>query len=158
MPCSQSLTLNPLWKELIQFLIIARCFLKLRFNTHFTFLISHRQVWRWHRRLTFGIWSVRDSIWSPAILTEVFRRFPQLLQASTVTIHRFFQHLLQFIINLSCNRSMLGARGKVDGWGTMLQAGRSVVRFPMRSLDFLIDLILLASLWPWGRLNELSCL
>jgi hypothetical protein len=37
--------------------------------------------------------------------------------------------------------------------GTMLQAGRSRVLFPRRSLAFSVDLILLASLWPWGRLN-----
>jgi hypothetical protein len=29
-----------------------------------------------------------------------------------------------------------GTRGSVVGWGTMLQAGRSRVRVPMRSLDF----------------------
>jgi hypothetical protein len=33
----------------------------------------------------------------------------------------------------------------------MLQARRSLVPFPMRSLDFSIDLIPIAALWPWGK-------
>jgi hypothetical protein len=32
----------------------------------------------------------------------------------------------------------------------MLQAGRSQVRLPMRSLNYSIDLILPTELWPWG--------
>jgi hypothetical protein len=38
----------------------------------------------------------------------------------------------------------------------MLQAGRSLVRFPMTSLDFLIDLTLPGSLWPLGSTQPLT--
>jgi hypothetical protein len=37
----------------------------------------------------------------------------------------------------------------------MLQAGRSRVWFPMKLLEFSIDLILLAAIQPWGRLRYL---
>jgi hypothetical protein len=46
-----------------------------------------------------------------------------------------------------------GTRGSVVGWGITLQAGRSQVPFPFRSLDVSIVLILLAALWPWPWLN-----
>jgi hypothetical protein len=42
--------------------------------------------------------------------------------------------------------SCVGSRGSVVGWGTMLQAGRSQVGFPVRSLDFSFS-------WP----NPSSC-
>jgi hypothetical protein len=48
---------------------------------------------------------------------------------------------------------ILTTRGSVVDWGTILQAGRSQVQFPMMSLDFSIDLIRPASIWPWDRLS-----
>jgi hypothetical protein len=49
-----------------------------------------------------------------------------------------------------------GARGRVIGRGTVLLAGRPLVRFPMRSLDILIDVILPAALWPLGSTQPLT--
>jgi hypothetical protein len=46
-----------------------------------------------------------------------------------------------------------GERVSVVGWSTMLQAGRSLVLFPMRSLEFSIGLNLPAALWSSGRLS-----
>jgi hypothetical protein len=44
----------------------------------------------------------------------------------------------------------MGAQGSAVGWGTALQAGRSQVWFLMVSMEFTIDIIYLATLWPWG--------
>jgi hypothetical protein len=51
-------------------------------------------------------------------------------------IYHTFLHLLHV---------SAGARGSVVGWDITLQAGRSRVSFPTRSLDFSIDLILPAA-------------
>jgi hypothetical protein len=42
---------------------------------------------------------------------------------------------------------------KVHLVNTALQAGRSRFRFPMMSLEFFIEIILPAALWPWVRLS-----
>jgi hypothetical protein len=61
---------------------------------------------------------------------------------------------LMFMTLLSVSKFTWGeARGSVVGWGTMLQAGRLWVQFPMRLLDFLVDLFLPAALRPWVRLS-----
>jgi hypothetical protein len=43
-------------------------------------------------------------------------------------------------------------RGRVVGWRTMLQAGMVAGSSP-DEMDFSIDLILPATLWPWSRLS-----
>jgi hypothetical protein len=48
------------------------------------------------------------------------------------------------------------ALGGAVGRGTALQAGRSRVRFPDVALEYFIDTILPAALWPWVRLSLLT--
>jgi hypothetical protein len=52
-----------------------------------------------------------------------------------------------FYVGIVLNR---GTRWR-SGWGTALQTGRSRDRFPMVSLEFFIDIILPAALWPWDQ-------
>jgi hypothetical protein len=60
---------------------------------------------------------------------------------------------MRFVLNFSIVQRKFRAHCTVNGLGTMLQAGRSRVRFSMRSLDLSIDLIFTVALWPWGRFS-----
>jgi hypothetical protein len=50
-------------------------------------------------------------------------------------------HSLEHLSKINYSLIIVGASGSVVGWGTMLQAGRSRVRFPVRSLDYFFN-------WP----------
>jgi hypothetical protein len=52
-----------------------------------------------------------------------------------------------------CDEQILLRFNKYFYEGTMLQSGMSRVRFPMRSLDFSIDLIIPAAQSSWGRIS-----
>jgi hypothetical protein len=56
------------------------------------------------------------------------------LDHAATVIGSAINYLLEF--HNKRNTESLGARGSIVGLGTMLQAGRSRVRGPMRSLDF----------------------
>ena len=57
------------------------------------------------------------------------------------------------IKNMSSYLTENGARGGAVGWGTATQTRRSRVRFATVSLEFFIDIIPPAALWPWGWLS-----
>jgi hypothetical protein len=63
------------------------------------------------------------------------------------------EHNVDTLIIIAGKGIPVTARGCVVGWGNTLQVGRSRVRFPMRSFDSLIDLILSAVLGLWDRLS-----
>ena len=66
-----------------------------------------------------------------------------------LSIRNILNFTISFVITISCS----AAAGGAVCLGTALQVGRSRVRFLIVSLEFFIDTILPAALWPWGRLS-----
>jgi hypothetical protein len=67
-----------------------------------------------------------------------------------ISIHIRTHNLTNITIK---NTFQVGSRGSVVGWGTMLQAGRSRFRVPMRWI-FSINQILPTALWPYGHVVD----
>jgi hypothetical protein len=114
------------------------------------------------------LWYLIETVFFLAMMLHIKTVF---LGVSTVRIVKCLIHmklLKQLIMNSNIrnlefgrrntlreeHRLGVGARGSVVGWDTMLQTGRSWVRFPMRPLDFSVDLILPAALGSTQPLNE----
>ena len=80
---------------------------------------------------------------------KYLRLFDSIIRLLTPIINPFLGVRL-----LDITKDKLGHdAGVAAGWGTAQQIGRSRVRFPMVSLEFFIDTILPAALWPWGWLS-----
>jgi hypothetical protein len=87
----------------------------------------------------FGFVSGASSAWLESILEAINLPFHICVESRNFYMPRDFHEFL-------CS---LGAHCGAVGLGTALQTGRLQVRFPMVSLEFLID-IPPAALWPWG--------
>jgi hypothetical protein len=81
--------------------------------------------------------------WSPSIIQFTFwntRFFPKFLIFALFKILRMKWGFINIFYRTISNSV---ARGSVVGWGTLLQARRSRIRFPMRSLEFFSIYLLL---------------
>jgi hypothetical protein len=97
------------------------------------------------------------------LLSEILNSSEEISTCDKGRVHVLNDMRMKLHPNLICVNNLLlfnylkymcvcslcvGARGSIVGWGTMLQTGRSRVRFSMRSLDFSFHLILSATLCP----------
>jgi hypothetical protein len=137
------------------------------------YLQNHSQMRTW-KSLLFAIGHNAAIFVFTRYTVQILACWPAILRVLTLSLG-FFRYILNSYVKLGHNRFLprplfsnllqsnhliictihleMGACGAAVGWGTALQVVRSRVRFPMVSLEFFIDIILQAALWPWGYLS-----
>jgi hypothetical protein len=124
---------------------------------HYIHLLLIQKIWRawmlaWHLYLLLWNMPVRCTWQAYNFKILLFKSCQSLMDTVFMKLWLLYP-FSKFPWKIMYLYVYCGAHSSVVGWGTMLQAGQSQVRFPIRSLDFSIGLILPAPLWPWDWLS-----